>query len=93
MRGNLRVREVPEVVGHDRARSAYNRGSYNVFVVGIGQPEGTVVWLPIFDQGVVKRCCHLVNQALRARGRNIGLFASVDQLVCLVVFQFGQNDA
>jgi len=75
----LRDGEVLEVVGDDRARSAYGRGGDYVFVAGVGQAEGTVVWLPAVIWSI--------------SSRNIGLFASVDQLVCLVVVEFGQDGA
>ena len=77
MRRNLRKREVPQVLGDDSAGSTCDRGSNNVFVVGIGQPEGAFVWLPVFDQRVVERGCHLVNQVTRPHGRNIRLFSPV----------------
>ena len=52
-------------------------GGNDVFVVGIGQAEGAFKWLPVFDQRVVERGCHLVNQVTCPRGRNIRLFAPV----------------
>ena len=59
------------------AVGAYDHGSDNVFVVGIGQPEGAFVSFLVFDQRVVERGCHLVNQVTRPHGRDIGLFSPV----------------
>jgi hypothetical protein len=41
-----------------------------VFVIGTGQPDSSFVWLPIFDQLVVERGCHLANQVSRPHGRD-----------------------
>ena len=62
-----------------------------MFIVGVWQVEGAAVWFPIFDQGVVESGCHLANEVAGARSCGSGWFASIDQLLCLVVFEFGQD--
>ena len=49
------------------------------------------MWFPVFDERVVESGCHLVNQLTGPRGRGIGSFSSADQLLRLVVFEFGQD--
>jgi hypothetical protein len=53
--------------------------------------EASVVRFPIFDQSVVESGCHLANEVTGPRGRGGGLFSSIHQLLCLVVFEFGQD--
>lgn len=91
MRRNLRNREVPYVEGDDGACSAHKRSGKYVLVIRIGQTEGTIMGFPIFDQSVVESGCHLANEVTRPRSCGSGWFSSIDQLLRLVVFEFGQD--
>jgi len=57
-----------------------------VFVIGIGQPEGATVRLPIVNRGVA-------NQVTRRSGASIRSFTSIDAFARPVVLEFGQDGA
>src|ERR1700755_843083 len=62
-----------------------------VLVIRIGQTEGTIMGFPIFDQSVVESGCHLANEVPAPRSGGREWFSSIDQLLRLVVFEFGQD--
>ena len=62
-----------------------------MFMVRVWQVKGAVVRFPTLDSSVVESRCHLADWAAGPRCRGIGSFSSIYQLLCLVVFEFGQD--
>ena len=91
MRRDLRNKEVLEVVCHDGAGSTDSRRCHHMFIVRVWQVEGAVVWFPIFDQSVVERRRQLANEVTGPRSCGSGWFAPIDQLLCLMKLEFGQD--